>query len=961
MRETVLDPRDLESLRRQVEALARAYTPEWRFEWSPEDPGAALAELFCRMFGQTIDRFNSIPEKFFVEFLRMIGYQIPGPSCASGTVRFTVHNTVEEPIPVPAGTQLFTPDSDGQNIVYETDRLIEATSAVLEDVYLVDGQRDSIRRLDLSVPQRFFSPEEGEELQRHRFFFGENDVLRLDCPARIEVELRQSARYMEEDTARRLTEEGMVWSYCHGGRRLPFDEARPAQGRIFLEKRNSLALEADESGCICVACQGRAEQALDVEEILVRAEPLDRFPVQSMAFGDLPIPLAEGGYCFGRRPAAYGMFYLRSDTAFSKRGALVNLRLDISEIVDEPPTAGPDYDFRQPIIDKQNAVAVKPDDVYVSEVIWEYFNGLGWRRLEVTGDRNPFSCKRAGPLETVFRVPEDMRETMVNAEQGLYIRARVVRVENEYAMHQRWVVPFVRDAALLWQYDRPRPVRLAGADNNGDRVLAEDAIGKLRALETMEPAPQAMYLRFDRSPHAMPLSLRFEMAGHRPAEDQLLWECWTGQEFQPVRWLDLTGNLHHTGHMLLYLPQPLPAARLLGAEGCWLRLRRSAFLPGPSPKVAAIRCNTVPARQQQREDDVFFDTGVYEANKAVQLLSAPVQQCRVWVDEAVGLSLAQARTLAERQPLRTRLEWEDSVLRRCWVLWDRVEDLGLAGPEDRVYELDPYTGTVRFGDGQRGMVPPQGDHNIRISYSSGGGERGNAAPGRVNALVGALPRISGVGNITAMSGGTGRFSPQRVEELGSRRLRHRGRAVGRRDFEELVAGTFPQVRHVRCFTGLDRRERRASGHVTVVLDGFAGEGMEDLCRQVYGYLEPRVNCCLVREGRLHVCPAVRTVINTRVTIAVEQLDQAADTQQEIARRLRELVEDTWGSRPIGDQIRLDEIWRTVRDTPNVGLIHQLQVEGAFDQEGQPRLVPIESETRLAYAVVESGVHLVQIR
>ena len=91
MKKPVLDARDLDSLRRQVEELARTYTPEWRFEWSPEDPGAALAELFCQMFGQTIDRFNSIPEKFFVEFLRMIGYQIPGPSCASGTVRFTVH------------------------------------------------------------------------------------------------------------------------------------------------------------------------------------------------------------------------------------------------------------------------------------------------------------------------------------------------------------------------------------------------------------------------------------------------------------------------------------------------------------------------------------------------------------------------------------------------------------------------------------------------------------------------------------------------------------------------------------------------------------------------------------------------------------------------------------------------------------------------------------------------------
>ena len=959
MNQPVLDPRDLDALRRQVEALARAYTPEWRFEWAREDPGAALAELFCQMFGQTVDRLNSIPEKFYIEFLRMTGYQMPGPACAAGTVRFTVHYTVEDPVAVPAGTQLFTPDQDGQNIVYETERAIEATSAALRDVYLVDGQRDSIRRLDLTAPQRFFAPDEGEELQKHRFFFSEDDVLRLDCPVRVEVELRQAARYLEEDTARRLTAEGMTWSYLHNGQSLPFDQVRPDSGRILLEKRNSLNMDPDGFGHVCIACQGKAEQALEVEEIFVRTEPLDRFPVQSMAFGDLPVLPEEGGYCFGRRPAAYGMFFLRSDTAFSKRGARVNLRLEIRSIVDEPVSDGPKYDFRQPIIDKQGAVAVKPDDVYISEVVWEYFNGLGWRQLEVSGDRNPFSCKREGPLETVFQVPEDIRETEVNADRGLFIRARVVRVENEYSMFQRWVVPFVQEAQLLWQYEKSRPVRLAGAENNGGHIWVEDTKLKLQALETMEAAPQAMYFRFDRSPNAMPLSLRFEMSGHRPVEDQLLWECWTGKEFQPVQWLDLTGNLHHTGHMLIYLPEKLPAARLLSEEGRWLRLRRSSFLPCAAPRVSAIRCNTVPVRQQQREDDVFFDTGIYEGNKRVRLLSGPVQRCEVWIDEIAGVSMAQARALADVYP--TRLEWEDSVLHRCWVRWERVEDLGLAGPEDRVYELDPYTGIIQFGDGQQGMVPPRGDHNIRVSYTSGGGGRGNAPPGRVNALVGALPRISQVENITAMSGGTDRFPPERVEALGSRRLRHRGRAAGRRDFEELVAGAFPQVKHVRCFTGLDRREQKAPGHVTVVLDGFGGEGMEELCEQVYAYLASRASCCLVQEKRLHVCPAVRTAISTKVTIGVEQLDQAADTQQEIVRRLRKLMEMTWGSRPIGEQIRLDEIWRTVRDTPNVRLIHQIQVEGAFDREGQPRLVPIESETRLAYAVVENGAHLVQIR
>ena len=50
--------------------------------------------------------------------------------------RFTVHETVEEPVAVPAGTQVFTPDGQGDNIVYETERAIEATPARLLDIYL---------------------------------------------------------------------------------------------------------------------------------------------------------------------------------------------------------------------------------------------------------------------------------------------------------------------------------------------------------------------------------------------------------------------------------------------------------------------------------------------------------------------------------------------------------------------------------------------------------------------------------------------------------------------------------------------------------------------------------------------------------------------------------------------------------------------------------------------------------
>ena len=49
----------------------------------------------------------------------------------------------------------------------------------------------------------------------------------------------------------------------------------------------------------------------------------------------------------------------------------------------------------------------------------------------------------------------------------------------------------------------------------------------LPALEPMESAPRAMYLRFDHSPHAMPLSLLFEVVGRVPLTDKLVSECCT--------------------------------------------------------------------------------------------------------------------------------------------------------------------------------------------------------------------------------------------------------------------------------------------------------------------------------------------------------------------------------------------------------------------------------------------------
>ena len=127
----------------------------------------------------------------------------------------------------------------------------------------------------------------------------------------------------------------------------------------------------------------------------------------------------------------------------------------------------------------------------------------------------------------------------------------------------------------------------------------------------------------------------------------------------------------------------------------------------------------------------------------------------------------------EALPGRVRLEREDRVLTHCWVRWERKADLSLAGGGERCYQLDPYAGTVTFGDGVHGRVPPPGEENIRVSYCFGGGEWGNRPAGAVSELIGALPRISQVENLTPMSGGTDRFAPEKAEAMGLEELAQR--------------------------------------------------------------------------------------------------------------------------------------------------------------------------------------------
>ena len=183
--------------------------------------------------------------------------------------------------------------------------------------------------------------------------------------------------------------------------------------------------------------------------------------------------------------------------------------------------------------------------------------------------------------------------------------------------------------------------------------------------------------------------------------------------------------------------------------------------------------------------------------------------------------------------------------RERWVRWRAVEDFSDSLAEDRHFVLDPWAGTVRFGDGRKGRIPRAGANNVRVRwYRTGGGSAGNIGPGKITELRSTLPYVSGVTNLVAATGGG---DPERVDRIvrrGSGWLRHRHRAVTQEDYEDLAVAV-PGIARAKCLPlrdlGADPSGTRVyPGHVSVIVvpedDAAAPKPTSTQLRSVYEWL-----------------------------------------------------------------------------------------------------------------------------
>ncbi len=106
-----LDDRSFEQLVDGARRLIKQYCPEWT-DLSPGDPGMTLLEVFAHITETMIYRLNRLPEKAYVEFLRLIGVQLQPPAAAAVKLSFTLSRPQNRPVEIPRGTRVTTGRSD---------------------------------------------------------------------------------------------------------------------------------------------------------------------------------------------------------------------------------------------------------------------------------------------------------------------------------------------------------------------------------------------------------------------------------------------------------------------------------------------------------------------------------------------------------------------------------------------------------------------------------------------------------------------------------------------------------------------------------------------------------------------------------------------------------------------------------------------------------------------------------
>lgn len=841
-----IDGRSYDEVVSETEALVEAYTKDpaqpgsgWRPLAGRPDAASALVRIFARMAKHVIDRVDRIPDRSLLAFLNLIGVEPEPPRPARVALTFTLaQGSTVEPV-VPAGTQIGADPADGDTseVVFETEHDVVVGQAQLVAAFVRQPDQDLYADRTLEAKGEteglgLFEAFRGAVPVDHAIYLAAEEILGFPAGATVTVTfgfpdaaataawqalhnpttappVQDWAYYQKSPPAPPLVE----WSYWNGEAWTRIVGLTASSGNI------TFPLPADIEA---TEVNGRAERWIRGR---LKAWPKSAIPaIQSVTVGasvsrsgvapdaalssGRPLDLSLDFFPFGERPRFNDTFHLQSAGALSKPGAVVTVTL-------APSTA--------------MAATLKSTDA--PTIAWEVWTGTAWQTVLTTTPTQAGSSYNNNALRTAtFTLPAQIASATVQGSEGDWLRIRLVGGDfgkgivlgsNNTLTDDGYRPPVFASVKLGFTYARTTTAAappVCFVENGWSTTDRTGAAGFVPFVRAADVAP-ALYLGFDRPFANLASALYVQVAPLAAADLQkvdvlghaeVIWEYSVEGDagYRILAAEDETRGFAESGLLRFNGPTDFAAREEHGQRCYWLRARldldRGTF--AVPPRVGRVLTNTVWATHATTVTDEVLGSSDESDNQVFTLAQTPVLAGqRIEVVEPTLPSPAERAEIERIEDAGadavTVIPGEDGDPDVIRVRWHAVTDFHGSGPRDRHYVFDAVTGTVRFGDGVRGLVPPRGSGNVIAAwYRSGGGKVGNRAAGTVRQLKTTIPYVGAVTNVEPASGGADREAVDRVKERGPRVLRHRGRAVTAEDFEDLALMASPAVARAKAVT-----------------------------------------------------------------------------------------------------------------------------------------------------------------
>lgn len=903
MKEWKQDSGSSEDIIRHIREIGLNYTPEWNFNPENPDIGAALAFVYAEMQEETMKQLNRAGYKNQLAFFNALGAGLERALPARGYAAFRIAADAPEGAEIDAGTGMAAdiPDAEESTAQYETTEDIYVTPARPQCLYFADGQRDGIYRISDNVQEQkealVLFREKGENLQTHELYMAHEEVLDIFGEAYLEINFyTRNGQPLEKEQLNRLTDPGnAVFSYWSENGWQNFSDISFLQDSILLHKLREQAPFAkrqfDDMENYMVRCRildiGQIKET-SIEKIGMCSRSL-RLAPQSIYGASVECNPREY-FPFGQRMMPFEEVYFGSMEALSKKGADISLSfyLDFAVV---PLETNPD---EKPVewkwVMKKSDFRPDPDyDISIEEVIWEYFNGNGWSRLFPGQEYSDVFSIHHGLLsqqKTIsFTCPEDMMPILVNSCETCYIRARILKMNNLYKLKGQYIVPVLGNTTFSYSYREKNisPQWVGLVNNLETRVLSGREMEKqaIPLFQKAEVKEKTLYLGFDRAPKGSPVRMLFLMEDALPEQSgSLCWEYYSTKGWREMNLADETRSLTHSGLVTFIGQEDFCKVSRFGRCMYWIRLRdENGFYEKNAgnlhyPVLKAVWMNAVEIRHMERKETELFTLDETQENCSFQLMHGNIDE--------ISVSIC-----------------EDSGENADYVLWKETKDLETEEPDSWVYRVDRETGTVFFGNGSHGRIPPLGrEDGIKISYKCGGGSRANAGPGQVNKLNQTIGFVTGVHNPESLWGGMDAETPAEALHRYGAKLRHWNRAVTVRDYEELAREASRVLNKVRCFGGRNRDGEKEAGAVTlVVLPG--GDYMDkslttSVQETVYQYLQQRMDPSIVKRKQFYVTGPKLVEVKVMVEVVVESFQEVFQVRRKIQERIQTFLDPMKG-------------------------------------------------------------------